>query len=227
VAGRPRGIWHFHESQSQISHPWAPRKCQIPHLWAPRKCQIPTPGYRFLPKTDLSYVKFPTPGQNPNVENCQPGKNSPSHFTVPPPSPTLVLNIDRCIWCTTKCSIKSKREQTLLIIWVSVCVGFGVAVFTSLMSRGEAHLMTFVVRNSFLEWWWRKREGCGDTSRHLIECNTSVSFEVNRLQSTFGPLTFLSLFGQFKKFWKTIWTFPSESITTWRRLWGRDSNAMG
>ena len=55
--GRRRGIWLFYESQSQIPHPWAPRKCQIP-----------TPWYRFLPKTGQSYVKFPTPGQNPNVK---------------------------------------------------------------------------------------------------------------------------------------------------------------
>ena len=54
-AGRPKGIWHFHKSQSQIP-------------WAPRKCQIPTPRYRFSPKTGCSYVKFPTLGQNPNVK---------------------------------------------------------------------------------------------------------------------------------------------------------------
>ena len=35
--GRPREIWHFHKSQSQIPHPWALRKSQIP-----------SPGYRFL-----------------------------------------------------------------------------------------------------------------------------------------------------------------------------------
>ena len=39
-----------------------------PNPWAPRKFQIPTPRYRFFPKTGRSYVKFPTPGQNPNVK---------------------------------------------------------------------------------------------------------------------------------------------------------------
>ena len=30
-----RGIWNFHESQSEIPHHWAPRKCQIPTPWVP------------------------------------------------------------------------------------------------------------------------------------------------------------------------------------------------
>ena len=29
--------------------------------------QTPTPRYHFFPKTGCSYVKLPTPGQNPNV----------------------------------------------------------------------------------------------------------------------------------------------------------------
>ena len=29
-AGRPKGIWHFNESQSQIPHPKEPTKCQFP-----------------------------------------------------------------------------------------------------------------------------------------------------------------------------------------------------
>ena len=78
---------HFHESQSQIPHPWAPRKCQIP-----------TPRYHFLPKTGLSYVKFPTPGQGPNVKIPTHGKarriNLPWVARHPAP---LGLNIDRCI----------------------------------------------------------------------------------------------------------------------------------
>ena len=52
--GQTQGNLTFSRDQSEIAHPWAPRKCRIP-----------TPGYRFLPKTGLSYVKFPTPGQNP------------------------------------------------------------------------------------------------------------------------------------------------------------------
>jgi len=69
VAGRPRGIWHFHESQSQIPHPWAPTKCQIP-----------IPRYCFLPKTGCSYVKFQTPGQNPNVKIPTLGKTRRVNF---------------------------------------------------------------------------------------------------------------------------------------------------
>ena len=47
---------------------------QILHPWAPRKCQIPTLGYRFMPKTGLSYVKFPTQVLNPNVKIPTKGK---------------------------------------------------------------------------------------------------------------------------------------------------------
>ena len=51
--GRPRGFDIF--TRARVKLP----------AWAPRKCEIPT-RYRFLPETGRSYVKFPTPGQNPN-----------------------------------------------------------------------------------------------------------------------------------------------------------------
>ena len=84
-AGRPRGIWHFHESQSQISHPRAPRKCQIP-----------TSRYCFLPKTSRSYLKFPTPGQKPNVKIPTQGKARRVNFpwiARPPPPPPWGLSL--------------------------------------------------------------------------------------------------------------------------------------
>ena len=71
-----------------------------PNPWAPRKFQIPTPRYRFFPKTVRSYVKFPTPGQNPNVKIPTQEKVRAVNFPRvghPPPPPTLGLNIDRCI----------------------------------------------------------------------------------------------------------------------------------
>ena len=74
---------------------------QIPHPRAPRKCQIPTSRYCFLPKTSRSYLKFFDPRAEAECQNPHPGKSSPSQFPVdsppPPPSPTLGLNIDRCI----------------------------------------------------------------------------------------------------------------------------------
>ena len=80
-AGRTRGIWHFHESQSQIPHPWAPRKCRLP-----------TPGYRFSLKAGLSYVKFPIPGQKPNVRIPTQGKARRVNFPWVV-RPTLGFNI--------------------------------------------------------------------------------------------------------------------------------------
>ena len=71
---------------------------------APRKCQIPIPWYHFLPKTGCSYVKFPTPGQNPNVKIPTQGKACRVNFLwVAPPPPTLGLNIDRCIIIMNNC----------------------------------------------------------------------------------------------------------------------------
>ena len=61
----------FYESQSQILHPGVLRKCQIP-----------TPGFCFLPKTGLSYVKFPNPRAQPKCQNPHPGKSSQSQFPV-------------------------------------------------------------------------------------------------------------------------------------------------
>ena len=49
-------------------------RVKFPSPGPPRKCQIPTPRYRFLPKTGHSYVKFPTPEQNPNVKIPTQGK---------------------------------------------------------------------------------------------------------------------------------------------------------
>ena len=61
--------------KTSYSRPWVPRcaqngsqLCQIPHPWAPTKRRILAPGYRVVPKTGLSYVKFPTPGHLQNVE---------------------------------------------------------------------------------------------------------------------------------------------------------------
>ena len=77
-ASRPRGILHFHKRRSQISHPWAPRTCQIPTL-----------GYRFLPKTGLSHVKFPTSRQSPNVKILTQGKARQVTFLCVAHSPSL------------------------------------------------------------------------------------------------------------------------------------------
>lgn len=116
-AGRPRGIWNFHKSQSQIPHPWAPRKCRIP-----------TPGYHFLPKTGLSYVKFPNPWAEPKCQYPHPGKSSQSQFPLsslsPPPHPGakqwhrhhIVKSESRThkrLHCTQSCVILSCLVKTL------------------------------------------------------------------------------------------------------------------
>ena len=55
------------------------------------------PSYRFLPKTGHSYVKFPTPEENPNVKIPTQGKARRVNFPWVARPPTLGLSIDRCI----------------------------------------------------------------------------------------------------------------------------------
>ena len=56
-AGRPRGIWHFHGSQSQIPHPQAPNECQIPAPPGARKGLIKGEALRLL-RTNSSAKSF-------------------------------------------------------------------------------------------------------------------------------------------------------------------------